>query len=189
MYCKLICILYALLCGQKFILVKMWVLHLSFKSLSLKVVELENGLCNQDKLLCKVFCENKKLNLELEKSSAEIASLWSTHDDMSAKLCENCKMVMVNYAGLWIWHTQVPSQLKSAKLELRELKACSLLLGACTCFPMLRSDLEACSIEIKQLKHKLDHSSRYGILSPLCETCGSLKGKLFHATKESTELK
>jgi hypothetical protein len=43
---------------------------LSFESLSLKVVELENALCNQDKLFCKIFYENKKLNLELEKSSA-----------------------------------------------------------------------------------------------------------------------
>jgi hypothetical protein len=43
--------------------------------LSLRVVELENALCNQDKLLCKVFCENKKLNLELESASSEIASL------------------------------------------------------------------------------------------------------------------
>jgi hypothetical protein len=41
---------------------------LSFSSLSLRVVERENALCNQDKLLCKVFCENKKLNLELESS-------------------------------------------------------------------------------------------------------------------------
>jgi hypothetical protein len=41
---------------------------LSFKSLSLKVAELENALCNQDKLICKVFRENKKLNLELESS-------------------------------------------------------------------------------------------------------------------------
>jgi hypothetical protein len=41
---------------------------LSFESLSSKVVELENALCNQDKLLCKVFCENKKLNLKLENS-------------------------------------------------------------------------------------------------------------------------
>jgi hypothetical protein len=39
---------------------------LSFESLSLKIAELENALCNQDKLLCKVFCENKKLNLELK---------------------------------------------------------------------------------------------------------------------------
>jgi hypothetical protein len=39
---------------------------LSPESLSLRVVELENALCNQGKLLCKVFCENKKLNLELE---------------------------------------------------------------------------------------------------------------------------
>jgi hypothetical protein len=36
--------------------------------LSLRVVELENALCNQDKLLCKVFLENKKLNLEVESS-------------------------------------------------------------------------------------------------------------------------
>jgi hypothetical protein len=47
---------------------------LTFKSLSSKVVELANALCNQDKLLCKVFCENKKLNLELENSFANMAS-------------------------------------------------------------------------------------------------------------------
>jgi hypothetical protein len=40
---------------------------LSFESLSVRVIELENALCNQDKLFCKVFfCENKKLNLELK---------------------------------------------------------------------------------------------------------------------------
>jgi hypothetical protein len=39
---------------------------LSPNGLSLRVVELDNALCNQDKLLCKVFHENKKLNLELE---------------------------------------------------------------------------------------------------------------------------
>jgi hypothetical protein len=100
------------------------------------------------------------------------------HDDMSAKRSENCKMIMVNYA-----------KLKVDKLELRELKAHSVLLGACTSSPMLRSDLEACSMEIKELKHKLDHSSRYSVFSPLCEMCGSLKGKFFHATKENTELK
>jgi predicted nuclease with TOPRIM domain len=53
---------------------------------------------------------------------------------------------------------------------------------------LLRSDLEAAVIEIKDLKHKLDYSSRYTILSPLCEACVSLKGKLLHATKENTEL-
>jgi hypothetical protein len=36
---------------------------LSSDGLSLRVVELENALCNQDKLLCKVFHKNKKLNL------------------------------------------------------------------------------------------------------------------------------
>jgi hypothetical protein len=73
-------------------------------------------------------------------------------------------------------------------LELRALKACSLLLGASTSCPLLKSDLEACSIKIKELKHKLDHSSYNNVLSPLCEMCGSLKGKLFYATKENTEL-
>jgi hypothetical protein len=51
-----------------------------------------------------------------------------------------------------------------------------------------RSDLEAAAVEIKDLKHKLDHSCRYTILSPLCEACVSLKGKLLHATKENTKL-
>jgi hypothetical protein len=162
---------------------------LSFESLSYKVVDLENALCNQDRLLCKVFCENKKLNLELENSFAKITSLWSMHNDMSAKLYENCNMIMVNYANLWIVYTQVASQLKGAKLELKELKARSLLLDACTSCSMLKSDLEACSIEIKELKHKIDHSSHYCIFSPPCEMCGSLKGKLFYATKENTEIK
>jgi hypothetical protein len=62
------------------------------------------------------------------------------------------------------------------------------LLGACTTFPLLRSDLKATAIEIKDLKHKLDHSSRYTILSPPYEAYVSLKGKLFHATKENSEL-
>jgi hypothetical protein len=48
---------------------------LSIESISSKVAELENALWNQDKLLSKVFCEIKKLNLDLENSFAEIASL------------------------------------------------------------------------------------------------------------------
>jgi hypothetical protein len=110
------------------------------------------------------------------------------HDDMSAKLCDRCTMIMVNYADLWLIHSHVAGLLDSAKLELIELKAHSTLLGACTSCPLLRSDLEAAAVEIKDLKHKLDHSSRYTILSPLCEACVSLKGKLLHATKENTEL-
>jgi hypothetical protein len=86
-------------------------------------------------------------------------------------------------------HTQVASQLKGSKLELIELKARSLLLGACTSCPLLRFDLEASAIEIQDLKHQIDHSSRYSVLSHLCKMCGSLKGKLFHTTKENTELK
>jgi regulator of replication initiation timing len=161
---------------------------LSPESLYLRVVEIENTLCNQDKLLYKVFHENKKLNLELESASSEIASLQSVHDDMSAKPCENCTMIMVNYADLWLVHSHVGSLLDGVRLELRELKSCSTLLGGCTTCPLLRSNLEASAIEIKDLKHKLDYSSCYSVLSPLYDACGSLKDKLFHATKENTEL-
>jgi hypothetical protein len=120
---------------------------------------------------------------------SKIASLRSVHDDMSAKPCDNCKIIMVNYAALWLVHSNVASLLDGAKLEVREFKARSTLLGACTSCPVLRSDLEASTIEIKDLKHKLDHSSHYTILSPPCVACGSLQGKLIHATKENTELK
>jgi hypothetical protein len=97
-------------------------------------------------------------------------------------------MIMVNYADLWLIHSYVAGLLDSARLELRELKACSTLLGACTSCHVLRSDLEATAVEIKDLKHKINHSSRYTVLSPPCETCVSLKGKLLHDTKENTEL-
>jgi hypothetical protein len=145
--------------------------------------------CNQDKLLCKVFHENKKLNLELKSAFSKINSLRSVHDDMNAKSCDNSKMIMVNYADLWLVHSHITSLLDCVGLELRELKAHSTLLGACTTCPLLISDLEVSAVETKDLKHKLDHSSCYTILSPPCEACGSLKGKLFHAIKENTELK
>jgi hypothetical protein len=108
---------------------------------------------------------------------------------MSAKPCNNCKIIMVNYADLWLVHAKVASQFDGTKLELREIKAHSLLLGACTNCPLLKSDLQACSVEIKKLNHKLDYSSCHNVLCPPCETCGSLKGKLFYATKKNTELK
>jgi hypothetical protein len=120
---------------------------------------------------------------------SEIASLRSVHDDMSAKPCDNCKMIMVNYADLWLVYSHVASLFDGAKLKLRELKARSTLLSACSSCPVLRSNLEASTVEIKDLKHKLDHSSRYTILSSPCVVCGSLKGKLLYATKENTELK
>jgi hypothetical protein len=139
-------------------------------------------------LLGKVFRENKKLNLELESSFSDVASLRSVHDDMSVKPCDRCTMITVNYADLWLIHSHVDVLLDSARLELRELKAHSTLLGVCTSCPMLRSDLEAATIEIKDLKHKLDHFSRYTVLSHPCEACVSFKGKLLYATKENTEL-
>jgi glutamate racemase len=55
-------------------------------------------------------------------------------------------MIMVNNADLWLVHAQVASQLDGAKLELRELKAHSLVLGACTSYPLLRSVLEASTV-------------------------------------------
>jgi hypothetical protein len=78
--------------------------------------------------------------------------------------------------------------LDSTRLELRELKTRSTLLGVCTSCPVLRSDLEAAVVEIEDVKHKLDHFSRYTVLSPPCEACVSLRSKLLHATKENTEL-
>jgi hypothetical protein len=161
---------------------------LSPESLFLRVIELENALCNQDKLLCKVFHENKRLNLELESVFFKISSIRSAHDVMSAKPCDNCTMVMDNYVDLWFVHSHVARLLDGARLELRELKAHSTQLGACTTCPLLKSDLEASTVEIKDLKHKLDYSSRYNVLSPPCDACGSLKGKLFHAITENTEL-
>jgi hypothetical protein len=107
---------------------------------------------------------------------------------MSAKPCDRCTMIMVNYTDLWLIHSHVTGLLYGARLELKELKARSTLLGACTSCLMLRSDLKAATVEIKDLKYKLDHSSSYTILSPPCEACVSLKGKFFHATKENIEL-
>jgi hypothetical protein len=153
------------------------------------VHKLEDALCSQDKLLCRVFCENKDLNLNLENSFPEIASLWSMHNDMSAQLCENYNMIMVNYADLWIVHTQVASQLKGAKLELKELKARSLLLGACLEYPKLKLELDTHSLKVKELETKLLEKPRVLVTSPPCEICGTLKGKIFHATKENSELK
>jgi Fe-S cluster biogenesis protein NfuA len=97
-------------------------------------------------------------------------------------------MIMVNYVDLWLVYSHVARLLDGAKLELREFKAHSRLFGACTSCPMLRYDLEASAIEIKDLNHRLDHASCYSVLSPPCELCGSLKGKLFHATKENIDL-
>jgi Fe-S cluster biogenesis protein NfuA len=107
---------------------------------------------------------------------------------MSVKPYDSCTMIMVNYADLWLIHSHVASLLDGARLELRELKAHSTLLGACTSCPVLKSDLEVAAVEIKDLKHKLDHSSSYIVLSPSCEACVSLKGKLLYAIKENTEL-
>jgi hypothetical protein len=87
---------------------------------------------------------------------------------MSAKSCDSCTTIMVNYVDLWLIHSPISSLLDGATLELRELKARSTLLVACTSCPLLRSDLEAAVVEIKDLKHKLDHSSRYTVLSPPC---------------------
>jgi hypothetical protein len=47
----------------------------SHESLSCRVVKLGNALCNQDKLLCKIFHKNKRLNLEFKGAFSDIASL------------------------------------------------------------------------------------------------------------------
>jgi hypothetical protein len=137
---------------------------LFLEGLSLRVIELENTCCNQDKLLCKVFHENRKLNLELKSASFEIASLRAVHDDMCAKPCDNCRMIMVTYADLWLVRAKATGQFDDARLELKELKACSSLLGARTTCPLLRFDFEACAIEIKDLKQQIAHSSLYIVM-------------------------
>jgi hypothetical protein len=134
------------------------------------------------------FFTRKKLNLELESSFSEIASLRSAHDDMSAKPCDRYTMIMVSHANLWLIHSHVAALLDSARLEFKELKAHFTLLGACTSCSVLRSDLEAAGVEIKDLNHKLDHFSRYTVLSSPCEACIFLKDKLLYAIKENTEL-
>jgi hypothetical protein len=96
----------------------------------LRVVKLENALCNQDKLFCKIFRENKKLNLELESASSKVATLRSAHDDMSDKPCDNYKIIMVNYVDLWLVHSHVASFLDGAKLELRDSES-SMLIPHC----------------------------------------------------------
>jgi hypothetical protein len=82
---------------------------------------------------------------------------------MSAKSYDNYKMIMVNYADLWLVHSHITSLLDSARLELKELKARSTLLGACMRCPLLGSNLDAAVVEIKDLKHILDHASRYTV--------------------------
>jgi hypothetical protein len=111
------------------------------------------------------FCENKKFNIELESASSKITSLRSVHNDMNAKPCDNYKMIMVNYTDLWLVHSHVASLLDNTRLELRQLKARSMLLFAYTSCPLLRSDLDTSAIEIKDFKHKLDHSSHHSVLS------------------------
>jgi hypothetical protein len=105
---------------------------------------------------------------------------------MSAKPCDNCTMIMVNYTDLWLLNSRVASLLDGARLKVRELKARSTQLSTCTTCPLLRSDFEASAVEIKDINHKLDHSSCYTVLFSSCEACVSLKGKLFCATKENT---
>jgi hypothetical protein len=77
------------------------------------------------------------------------------HDEISAKLCDNCIMIMMNYVDLWLMHSQVASQFKGVKLELRELKAHSSLLGACISCPLLISDLEVFSLRLNILSTNL----------------------------------
>jgi hypothetical protein len=120
---------------------------------------------------------------------SEIASLRSVHDGMSAKPCDNCKMIMVNYTDLWFVHSHVANLLDSARLELRELKTRSMLFGACTSCPLLRYDLEAFAIEIKDLNYKLNYSSHYTILSLCAMHVALLMVSFFHAIKKNTELK
>jgi hypothetical protein len=49
--------------------------------------------------------------------------------------------------------------------------------------------LDTRSLKVKELETKLLEKPRVSVASLPCEVCDSLKGKIFHATKENTELK
>jgi hypothetical protein len=83
-------------------------------------------------------------------------------------------------------HSQVASQLKGAKLELRELKArSSLLVLAALCLDLIWRLL---SLRLNILSINLSILLAT-VFYPLCVNCDFINGKLFYATKENTELK
>jgi hypothetical protein len=99
---------------------------------------------------------------------------------MSAKPCENCNMTMANYADLWLVHPQVASQLKGAKLELRELKAHSLLLALVVFYLDLFWRLLSLTLKILSTNLLILLTTVfYPLPPPSCDKCGSLQGKLF----------
>jgi hypothetical protein len=72
-------------------------------------------------------------------------------------------------------------------LELKELKTHSLLLALVVlCLDLIWRLLP---LRLKILSTKLIILLATVFYPPPCELCGSLKGKLFHDTKENTELK
>jgi hypothetical protein len=76
--------------------------------------------------------------LSLRILFSEIASLRSVQNDISAKPCNNCKMIMVNYADLWLIYSHAASLLDSAKLELRKLiPHCLVLVLAVSCLDLI----------------------------------------------------
>jgi hypothetical protein len=82
-------------------------------------------------------------------------------------------------------HTQVTSQLKGVKLELKELKARSLLLSAYLKCLKLKLELDARSLKVKELETKLLEKPRVSVTSPPCEVCGTLKGKFSMQSKRT----
>jgi hypothetical protein len=48
--------------------------------------------------------------------------LFNPRTMMSVKPCDNCNMIMVTYADLWLIHSHVASLLDCARLELRDSK-------------------------------------------------------------------
>jgi hypothetical protein len=85
-------------------------------------------------------------------------------------------------------HAQVASQLESTICELDERRARPSLLGACLEYHKLKLELDACSLNVKNLESKLIEKSHVLVTSSPCELCVSLKGKLVHATNENTML-
>jgi hypothetical protein len=66
------------------------------------------------------------------------SKLVATVSGCLVSICCN-SFLWFGYADLWLIHSHVVSLLDRVRLELKELKARSTLLGACTTCPLLRS--------------------------------------------------
>jgi hypothetical protein len=154
------------------------------KSANLKKVVVMRQNCD----LVDACHKNNYFKAKLDGSHIDVSPLKSLHNDMIDKDCDFCLVVMEDLAKLRNVHAQVASQLESTVCELDELKARPSLLGACLKCLKFKLELDAHSFNVKNLENELLNKSHVSASSSPCEICVSLKGKLVHATNESTML-